>query len=175
MPALSKEFLDIQATMECGFTLKRVRDITRTYCQMSRFGISTKLHIRWFKLKIKKIKIDKTSYMSRAIDTRHQNCTLKKALFVLPWGDTNTRTKTRGQKRTSQKHPHQKSIWQKRTRQKGARFLLVMMYYFLKSALNKMCQQKSLLITVYWVGMTFNVQNVQIVNKENENLFFDSL
>ena len=30
-PALSKVFLDIQATIECGFTLKRVRDMTRTY------------------------------------------------------------------------------------------------------------------------------------------------
>ena len=29
-PALSKEFLDIQATIECGFTLKRVHDMTRT-------------------------------------------------------------------------------------------------------------------------------------------------
>ena len=35
MPASSsKEFLDIQATIECGFTLKRVRDMTRTYSQM---------------------------------------------------------------------------------------------------------------------------------------------
>ena len=31
--ALSKEFLDIQATIECGFALKRVRDMTRTYSQ----------------------------------------------------------------------------------------------------------------------------------------------
>ena len=31
MPASSKEFLDIQATIEDGFTLKRVRDMTRTY------------------------------------------------------------------------------------------------------------------------------------------------
>ena len=31
VPASSKEFLDIQATIECGFTLKRVRDMTRTY------------------------------------------------------------------------------------------------------------------------------------------------
>ena len=31
--ASSKEFLDIQATIECGFTLKRVRDMTRTYSQ----------------------------------------------------------------------------------------------------------------------------------------------
>ena len=33
MPASSKEFLDIQATIECGFTLKRIRDMTRTYRQ----------------------------------------------------------------------------------------------------------------------------------------------
>ena len=33
MPASSKEFLDIQATIECGFTLKHVRDMTRTYSQ----------------------------------------------------------------------------------------------------------------------------------------------
>ena len=32
-PASSKEFLDIQATVECGFTLKRVRDMIRTYSQ----------------------------------------------------------------------------------------------------------------------------------------------
>ena len=36
MPALSKEFLDIQATIECGFTLKHVCDMTRTYSQMHR-------------------------------------------------------------------------------------------------------------------------------------------
>ena len=29
-PASSKEFLDIQATIECGFTLKRVRDMIKT-------------------------------------------------------------------------------------------------------------------------------------------------
>ena len=33
-PASSKEFLDIQATTEWGFTLKCVRDMTRTYSQM---------------------------------------------------------------------------------------------------------------------------------------------
>ena len=33
MPASSKEFFDIQATIKCGFTLKRVRDMTRTYIQ----------------------------------------------------------------------------------------------------------------------------------------------
>ena len=32
-PGSSKEFLDIQATIEREFTLKRVRDMTRTYSQ----------------------------------------------------------------------------------------------------------------------------------------------
>ena len=35
-PASSKELLDIQATIECGLTLKRVRDMARTYSQMQR-------------------------------------------------------------------------------------------------------------------------------------------
>ena len=30
MPVSSKEFLDIQATIECGFTRKRVLDMVRT-------------------------------------------------------------------------------------------------------------------------------------------------
>ena len=34
----SKELLDIQATIQCGFTLKRVRDMTRTYSLMHRTG-----------------------------------------------------------------------------------------------------------------------------------------
>ena len=33
-PALSKEFLDIETNIHCGFTLKRVRVMTRTYSQM---------------------------------------------------------------------------------------------------------------------------------------------
>ena len=32
----SKEFLDIQATIKCRFTLKRVRDMIKTYSQMHR-------------------------------------------------------------------------------------------------------------------------------------------
>ena len=32
-PVSSKEFLDTQATIERRFTLKRVRDMTRTYSQ----------------------------------------------------------------------------------------------------------------------------------------------
>ena len=39
-PASIKELLDIQATIECGLTLKRVRDMTRTYSQC----------LIWFKL-----------------------------------------------------------------------------------------------------------------------------
>ena len=33
-PALGKVFLDIQATKECGFTMKHVRDMTRTFSQL---------------------------------------------------------------------------------------------------------------------------------------------
>ena len=35
-PAMSKEFLDIQATIKCAFTLELVRDIKRTYRHMQR-------------------------------------------------------------------------------------------------------------------------------------------
>ena len=35
-PASSKAFLDIQATIECGFSLKRVRDMTRIYSRMNK-------------------------------------------------------------------------------------------------------------------------------------------
>ena len=35
-PASSKEFFDIQATIEIGFTLKPVRDMTRKYREMHR-------------------------------------------------------------------------------------------------------------------------------------------
>ena len=35
-PGSSKEFLDIQGTIKCGFTLKCVRDMTRTHSQMHR-------------------------------------------------------------------------------------------------------------------------------------------
>ena len=34
VPVWSKEFLDIQATMECGFTLNCICDIIRTYSQI---------------------------------------------------------------------------------------------------------------------------------------------
>ena len=34
-PASNKEFLDIQAPIEFGFTLTRARDMTRTYSQIN--------------------------------------------------------------------------------------------------------------------------------------------
>ena len=37
-PVLNKEFLDIQANIEYGFSLKGIQDITRTYSQMDRRG-----------------------------------------------------------------------------------------------------------------------------------------
>ena len=43
-PASSKEFLDIQATIECRFTLKRVRDMIRTYSQLL-----VHLNIFWYR------------------------------------------------------------------------------------------------------------------------------
>ena len=33
-PVLSKEFLDVQATIECGFILKGIRGMIRTHSQM---------------------------------------------------------------------------------------------------------------------------------------------
>ena len=35
-PVCSKEFLDIQATVECGFTRKHVGDMVKAYSQMQR-------------------------------------------------------------------------------------------------------------------------------------------
>ena len=37
--ASSNEFFEIQATIECGFTLKRVRDMARTYSQDNVFWV----------------------------------------------------------------------------------------------------------------------------------------
>ena len=37
MPVLSKEFLEIQATIECGFTMKRIRGMKITYSQSKKF------------------------------------------------------------------------------------------------------------------------------------------
>ena len=45
MPVSSKEFLDIQATIECAFTLKRVRDMTRTYSQYGCIFVDARLNL----------------------------------------------------------------------------------------------------------------------------------
>ena len=47
MPALSKEFLDIQVTIECGFTLKCICDMTRTYSLKKWLTISVKWFFFW--------------------------------------------------------------------------------------------------------------------------------
>ena len=39
VPVSGKEFLDIQVTIECGFTLKRLRDMIRTYSHYFLFSI----------------------------------------------------------------------------------------------------------------------------------------
>ena len=42
-PVSSKEFLDIQENIECGFTLKCVRDMIRTYSTMKQYINKTSL------------------------------------------------------------------------------------------------------------------------------------
>ena len=54
MPVSSKEFLDIQATIECTFTLKHVRDMIIIYSQ-STIQISTHNTARSFKKYIYKL------------------------------------------------------------------------------------------------------------------------
>ena len=41
MPVSRKEFLDIRVSVECGFTLKRTRDIIRRHSQMYRADKNT--------------------------------------------------------------------------------------------------------------------------------------
>ena len=46
-PASSKEFIDIQTTIECGFTLKRVHDMIRTYSKLKRKLMCIKAQIHF--------------------------------------------------------------------------------------------------------------------------------
>ena len=55
-PVSSKEFLDIQATIECGFTLKRVRDMTRTYNYKNLFEKIKKSSKKHYQNKLEKCK-----------------------------------------------------------------------------------------------------------------------
>ena len=57
MPVSSKEFLDIQANIECGFTLKCVRDMITTYREI----------IWMFCLKQDYLKIEKIQYKALQI------------------------------------------------------------------------------------------------------------
>ena len=52
-PAKSKEFLDIQATIECGFTLKSVRDMAE-YTVKCTIQISTQNTVQSFKASLAK-------------------------------------------------------------------------------------------------------------------------
>ena len=47
VPASSKEFLDIQATIECGFTLKRVRDMIKTYSVIKRIASNKTKYLKF--------------------------------------------------------------------------------------------------------------------------------
>ena len=49
-------FLDIQATIEFGFTLKRVRDMTKTYSHFNSL-LFIKIFVSYFFLSIKSIDI----------------------------------------------------------------------------------------------------------------------
>ena len=47
-PVSSKEFLDIQTNIECGFTLKRVRDMIKTSSQIThRDEIEIDIKVVW--------------------------------------------------------------------------------------------------------------------------------
>ena len=67
-PASSKEFLDIQATIECGFTLKRVRDMIKTYSLILLVLLSEKL----LKNKQKQLKIKKKKQIEAIQDNKKQ-------------------------------------------------------------------------------------------------------
>ena len=49
-PVSSKEFLDIQATIECGFILKRVRNMIRIYTQIWLFAGPNQLFLTFSKI-----------------------------------------------------------------------------------------------------------------------------
>ena len=50
MPASTKEFLDIQTTIECGFTLKRACDIIRIYSKMHGIYLENAVKEKYFGL-----------------------------------------------------------------------------------------------------------------------------
>ena len=50
---LSKAFLDIEATIDCGFTLKRVRDMIRTYSLVKSSDLNKKIATLATKVELK--------------------------------------------------------------------------------------------------------------------------
>ena len=91
-----------------------VCDMTRTYCQMPRFGISTKLRIR-FRLKIKKK--SKLTKLHIRVTPKIQN--IKIAYQIKHYWSYREATQTRGQKHASKRALH-KSTHIKRTFKKSA-------------------------------------------------------
>ena len=67
MPASSNEFLDIQATIECGFTLKRIRDMTRTYSDLRPLQLAFKSSSIDSSLKSSKIQESNTLSATRTM------------------------------------------------------------------------------------------------------------
>ena len=90
-PASSKEFLDIQATIECGFTLKRVCDMTRTYSQMHHTDkysehrtslakwLSVRLRTMWFWVRFQ---LHTWKYFRPGFKLTFQSCIVKKSCKI---------------------------------------------------------------------------------------------
>ena len=95
--ASSKEFLDIQATIECGFTLKRGRDMIRTYSQntfaldliwnqMDSSAIWFKLEFLWHLHEFNSISSEVSSFLvSFHSSVRYYVCFYGKWNFNIKW------------------------------------------------------------------------------------------
>ena len=95
--ASSKEFLDIQATIECGFTLKRGRDMIRTYSQntfaldliwnqMDSSAIWFKLEFLWHLHEFNSISSEVSSFLvSFHSSVRYHACFYGKWNFNIKW------------------------------------------------------------------------------------------
>ena len=107
-PVASKEFLDIQATIECAFTPKRVRDMIRTYSQMYRTDkystqlnhlvslanwLSVRLRAKWLWVRVQlqsfiKHKTRNKTFASLEVATQKNSGNLMKLLELYPRGDS---------------------------------------------------------------------------------------
>ena len=79
-PASSKEFLDIQATVECGFTLKLVRDMIKTYNQLIANGLEKYMS---FTMGKNIIFIDSLLFMNSSLDKLVKNVNDFKYLSIV--------------------------------------------------------------------------------------------